>query len=65
MLPPTLCILLVNPPCIFIEEGCYMLIRRDREDASVRGGGQRLAVRCNFAPIIVVLFERGYCYMCE
>jgi hypothetical protein len=38
---------------------------RDSEDASMRGGGQRLAVRCNFVIIIVVLLESFNCYMLE
>jgi hypothetical protein len=42
-----------------------MLILRDSEDASMRGGGQTLAVRCNFVIIIVVLSVSVNYYMLE
>jgi hypothetical protein len=42
-----------------------MFILRVSEDASMRGGGQRLAVRCNFVIIFVVLLVSVNCYMLE
>lgn len=42
-----------------------MLILRDSEEASIRGGGQTLAVRCNFLIIIVVLSVSVNYYMLE
>jgi hypothetical protein len=42
-----------------------MFILRDSEEASMRGGGQTLAVRCNFVIIIVVLSVSVNYYMLE